>query len=164
MIRTALFVIMTSLVLLPVVAGAQLPRGNWWQNEQMKKALQLSEKQIEKIKKIVEEGQKTMAEQRQKYGEKSKELREMMNVEKLRNMADDQLEKMLDEIQNMRGKIEKARFLTMVKTIRVLTEEQAAKLSEKQKEMRKQIIERFKQKQAPRFSPHTPHGKEKGMD
>lgn len=162
--RAAFLTAIISAFLLSAVAWSQLPPGNWWENEDMKKALQLSDEQLEKIKSIAAEGQKQMEEQRQKYGEKSKEMRDAMSdVEKLQGMTDEQIDKLLDEIQGMRNRMEKARFVTTVKTLKVLTKEQALKLSEKQKEMREEMVEKFRQKQPPQAPKAEPPVKpEKG--
>jgi Spy/CpxP family protein refolding chaperone len=161
LLKVGLATIIMYFLLVPGFAYAQLPRGNWWENEKIREALRITDEQVEKIKEIVDEGKERVEKLREEYKVKSKALKRKIDIEKLRKMSEEEITRIIDELQGIRGKLEKTRFLTMVRTLRVLTEEQAVKLVEKQEEIRKKAREKFREKLAPGNNPK--HG-DKGKD
>ncbi len=155
LLRAAFMITMIYLILmlLPVAAGARPPQGNWWDSEEVRESLQLTEEQVEKIKKIVTEARKEMMELRGEFDEKSKQLKNLMDIKTMRRSPEEEMGGLLNEVQTIRNRIEKASFIIMVRTLKILTDEQAAKLSDKQEEMRKRLLDKFPRKRDPQSKP-----------
>lgn len=156
-LRVGLIISLISLLFLPAPGNAQLPRGNWWENEDTRKAIDITEEQLVRIKEIVKSGQEKIKNLHKEYGEKSKKLREMMKIDKLRDISEEQLNKLFDDLQSTRGMVEKTRFIHMVRALKVLTEEQAAKLAEKQEEMLQKFKEKARRKHGEPGRSRSPH-------
>ena len=160
LLRVSIITVFAYVLFLPSISGAQLPRGNWWENEKIKEALQITEDQVQKIKEITARSKEGMEKLREEYMTKRKGLKGNLSVEKLRSLSEEEIDRLIDDLQSIRIRMEKARFLTMVKTLKVFSEEQAVKLAEKQKYLRKQAGEKLRHRGIPGDMKSREKGKE----